>query len=415
MGSEIENAPLTIGLVRVNNVMGIRAVTLKTEGDGVVIVTGANAQGKSSLLMAIVMALGGKRAMVEEALRRGEKKGEIVVEVGQYRIRRTLTKKGSYLTITVDGEEINAPQVLLDRLCGEFFEPMSWLAQPPKKQVELLQKISGLDFTALDQEHAAVYQERRDVNRDVKRLKAKAAAMPVSGQTERVDTEKLAAELDRVNETNLENNARRFEAKVAADTLASAQERHARLKQQLVEAEREMKQAYESDAVAKAALIGLEDADESAIIQQIRDAGEINRQVDANEQAAAALEEAEDAANKSLSLTQRLADIEEEKADKLAKSNLPVAGLSFTEDGVTYQGLPFSQASQAQRIKIACALAFADGKPLRVIFVRDASLLDRESLAMMETIAAHYGAQIFMEIVDSKDPAAIRIEDGLVV
>lgn len=430
MSAPLESAPLTIGLVRVNNVMGIKAVELDASGLPVVTVTGRNAQGKSSLLMAIVMALGGKRAMVEEALRLGTKKGEIVVNVGKYRIRRTITPKDSYLTITVNGEELpkgQTAQQLLNELCGVFFEPMAWLAKPPKEQVQLLQDISGLDFTAHDAERKRLFDQRTDANRDAKRLRALAESLPTfpGAPEERVDLGDLVKELDEVRAVNQRNADIRAEAKAAAGALEQAQARHAELKLELAKAAKAMKDAHVTNSEAQAAVIDCHDEDEAPIREQMTTAGETNRQIEMNERAATALDEAEDAANRSLKLTQKLADMDESKAEQLAASKLPVAGLSYTADGVTYKApgadgaVPLKQVSQAQGIKIACMLAFerqtqtSDGERLFVIFIRDASLLDDQSHATIHAIVMRYQAQVFMEIVNSKDPAAIRIEDGL--
>jgi DNA repair exonuclease SbcCD ATPase subunit len=414
MGTE----PLKVIKLRVNNVMAIRAVEIEPNGAPVVTVTGRNAQGKTSLLQSIALALGGKRGAVEQALRDGEKKGEIFLDLGAYQIRRSFTQKGTYLTVTADGTEIDGgPQEFLDRLTGVFFQPFEFIRAPGRKQADLLRRISGLDFAALDRERAKVYTERRDVNRDADRLKKHAASLPVYGDApdEPVDLGELVAELDAVRAENAHNADLRREAESAAQTLEFSQERHAELKLKLLEAEMAMKQAHVANSEAQASLIGIEDADEAPIRQRMQDVGETNRKVNANKAAEKAVGAAEEAAKQALKLTARLGEIDAEKAEALAASKLPVKDLSFTDDGVTYQGVPFSQASQAQQIKVSCALAFADRPTIRIITVPDASLLDDESLGTMRKIADAYGAQIFEEMVRTDDPAAIRIEDGVVV
>ncbi len=214
---------------------------------------------------------------------------------------------------------------------------------------------------------------------------------------------------------NARNVDLRVEAAGAAETLKRAQDRHAALKLELLEAEAAMNRAKVADQEAQASLIGIEDRDEAPLKHRMAKAGEINRKVAANKAAEQALAEAEGAEYRAAKLTLRLAEIDAQKAEELAASKLPVKDLIFTDDGVTYQGAPFSQASQAQQIKITCALAFADRPTIRIIGVPDASLLDDESLETMRKIADAYGAQIFEEVVRTDDPAAIRIEDGKVV
>ncbi|NGZ99664.1 hypothetical protein G5V59_02720 [Nocardioides sp. W3-2-3] len=47
------------------------------------------------------------------------------------------------------------------------------------------------------------------------------------------------------------------------------------------------------------------------------------------------------------------------KADALAKATFPVDGLGFDDDGVTYQGVPFAQASSAEQIRVSLAMAMS--------------------------------------------------------
>ncbi len=125
--------PLKVIKLRVSNVMRLRAVEIEPNGAPVVTVTGRNAQGKTSLLKSIALALGGKRGAVEQALRDGEKKGEIFLDLGPYQVRRSFTQKGTYLTVTADGDEIEGgPQEFLDKLTGLFFQPFDFIRAPPR-------------------------------------------------------------------------------------------------------------------------------------------------------------------------------------------------------------------------------------------------------------------------------------------
>ena len=63
---------------------------------------------------------------------------------------------------------------------------------------------------------------------------------------------------------------------------------------------------------------------------------------------------------------------------------MPVEGLSLTDEGLTYNGVPFSQASQGERLRVAVGMALAmlpePEEGVRVILVRDGSLLDAANL-----------------------------------
>ena len=105
--------------------------------------------------------------------------------------------------------------------------------------------------------------------------------------------------------------------------------------------------------------------------------------------------------------------IDQAKAETLADANLPVKGLAFTENSVTFDGLPLEQASQAQQLRISVAIASALNPKLRAMLVRDGSLLDAESLALLKAEATTADLQLWLEQV-GKDGEGIVIEDGMV-
>jgi hypothetical protein len=60
-------------------------------------------------------------------------------------------------------------------------------------------------------------------------------------------------------------------------------------------------------------------------------------------------------------------------------------------------------------------MALAMNPDLRVILIRDGSLLDAENLAVIEEMAAERDAQIWIERVSDDRSVGIVIEDGALV
>ncbi len=111
--------------------------------------------------------------------------------------------------------------------------------------------------------------------------------------------------------------------------------------------------------------------------------------------------------------TEEIAKVDAQKAAMLAAAKFPVDGLSFDKDGgVTYRDLPLSQASGAERIRVSMAIALASNPTIKLVLIRDASLLDEDSLAMVAEMAEAAGAQVILERVGSGDPDAVIIVDG---
>jgi hypothetical protein len=84
---------------------------------------------------------------------------------------------------------------------------------------------------------------------------------------------------------------------------------------------------------------------------------------------------------------------------------------------VTFGGVPFSQASSAEQVRVSFAMACALNPTLRVVRIMDGSLLDSDSLGMIRQAAEAADMQVFIEMVGaaSDDPAAVVISDGEVI
>ncbi len=116
----------------------------------------------------------------------------------------------------------------------------------------------------------------------------------------------------------------------------------------------------------------------------------------------------------------RTETIERCDADKLAAigaARMPVTGLGIDGDVVTFRGVPFSQASGAEKVRVGMAVGAALNPTLRVILVREGALLDDTSLSTMLANAAERGFQVWVETVGERDAGesvGVVIEDGRV-
>ena len=448
-----ESKPLTIVELTASNVKRLRAVHIKPDGAAVVL-GGKNGQGKSSVLDAITMALGGKDLMPRVPVRKGEERGEIVVDLGEIVVRRVITPEGGG-TLTVssrEGARFPSPQAMLDKLTGQLtFDPLAFSRMAPAEQSETLRRMVGLDFTALDQERGNLYVTRADVNRDGKAMAARFATMPVHADApaSEVSSAAILAEQEkatkeheaRLAKARATNEAIDAKKRASGDAEAQAQRAEAeahhaeafrdqtieeinRLRALLVKQEDEAnsKRAAAGVARAKAAKALSEAAgltyDSPAPIDlapfraRLATVEATNAKVRANAARAAAEKALNEKRAESARLTARIDAIDREKAAAIAAAAMPVEGLGFDADGVTLDGLPFEQASQAQQLRVSVAMGFAMNPRLRVLLIRDASLLDAESLAMVAKMAEDVGGQCWMERVEQDGATTVLIEDG---
>jgi DNA repair exonuclease SbcCD ATPase subunit len=400
-----------------NNVMRLRAVDITPGPDPVVTIGGDNAQGKSSVLDAILMALGGKGYVPAEPVRRGEEKAEIVVDLGDIVVTRKINAdRTTSLKVAKKGERrgMQSPQSLLD-LC-DFPDPLEFIGLAPKAMAERLRQLSGVDFSELDRERADAYEERTEAGRRAKRLRAQYEAAPTHDDApdEPLVVKELMAELRRRRDVNAKNDDWEAEEGDAFQAVESCQMAIDDLEQALNAKRAELHDLQETVNVLSERNAKMSYEDLTEIENQIAGAEAENAKLADNRRAAQLGDDAERADRRYAKLDATIAEIDAEKARLLAESKLPVKGLSFTGDGVTFRGTPFDQASQAEQIKVAVALGVVQSPEIRVQVVRNGSLLDAKSMAMLGRMAEKYDAQVFVERVGDADPDAIIIEDGMV-
>lgn len=412
-------APLHIVELRVENLKRLRAVTITPDGD-LVVLSGANGQGKTSVLDAIAMALGGGSQIPTEPIRRGADRAEVVVDLGELVVRRTFTAAGGGQLVVQnrEGARLQSPQTMLDALVGRLtFDPLAFSREKPARQAEILRELVGLDLTPLDAKRAELYAERTAVNKRAVSLRARFEAMPrhESAPAEPVDVGELAEQLKAAQLQNQENARQRAALASARDTLATRQARVAHLRAELARAEEAARSAAEAVQKLEAATASLLEQDTAALLEQIRGAEATNRQVRENHQRQAAAAEHAVAERQSAELTEQIEAVDQQKASAIAAAPMPVPGLGFGADGVvTLNGLPLEQASAAERLRVSVAIGLAMNPRLRVLLIRDASLLDRESMRLVADMARAAGAQLWLERVEVDDQTTVLIEDGQV-
>ena len=152
--------------------------------------------------------------------------------------------------------------------------------------------------------------------------------------------------------------------------------------------------------------------DLDALREKMAGIEEHNRKARENADHAKRVEELNGAVRVQEKLNDDLEALREKKAEAIAAADFPVDGLAIDEDGVTFQGVPLAQASGAEKIRISAAIGLAMNPELRVLLVRDASLLDDQSMAALTTFAAEKDAQIWLETVGDRPGACVVIEDG---
>ncbi len=419
-------APLRIIGLNVENYKRLTAVEIRPDGD-VVLIGGRNAQGKTSVLDAIYAVLKGGAAAREtvQPIRDGQDTAIARLDIGDehgntvYVATRRWTKDdaGTLTVESADHARFSSPQKLLDGMLGSItLDPLAFTRMDAKAQlrtlIDALGDSLGFDPVQLDKERKGVYERRTEVGREVKRLEGQLAGYPAADPTvpaEEVSAAELVAKVDAVSRQNRAIDA-------AIETARQARADQQRAADALEAAQNALTAATEraSETVSAARALG-EREDAQAYLDQLGEIDHINEQVRQQRDRAAVAAELSDRKQEQAQHTLKLEEIDRQKADGIAAAKLPVPGLGFDADGVTLNGIPFSQASTAEQVRVSTALAMAGDPTIRVMRIDGGESLDSESIAIVEQLAAEKSYQVWISRVDESRSVGFTIEDGTVV
>ncbi|MFW6333386.1 MAG: AAA family ATPase [Thermodesulfobacteriota bacterium] len=390
------------------NVKRLQAIEITPEGS-IVGIGGKNGAGKSSVLDSIMYALAGKAALPDSPIREGARSAIIKTDLGELRVARTITKNGGSLTVTnADGGRVSTPQTILNDLASKFtFDPLAFTNLAPSKQLETLKALVGVDFTDLDDKRQIAYEERTDYNREVKRLEDVIADLkpkiPAETPDNPIDILSIMQDLRSLEEKNRQTEKRNDRIHQVKKEIEFKLEELERLNQELDALQDELEEITTDP-------IKYEDL--TTLTLQAQNAEKINAAVKSKQDLEKAKAELERCREEAMERTKIITEVDERKRSELAAAEFPVPGLGFDDDGILLNGLPFSQASSAEKLRVSVAMGIAMNPRLRVLLIRDGSLLDNESLAIIKEMAEKSDAQIWIERVGEGEECQVIIEDG---
>jgi hypothetical protein len=117
----------------------------------------------------------------------------------------------------------------------------------------------------------------------------------------------------------------------------------------------------------------------------------------------------------SYALNETLTGLEKDKQILLEAADYPVDGMLIEGDKVYVNEVPFSNLNTAEKIKVATFVAIAQNPKLKMIIIRNGSMLDTKSMKIISDIADERGYQVIVEKVsEDPDSDSIHIVEGKV-
>ena len=408
----------------------------KVEFDGKsAIIIGKNNAGKSSLIQAIMSPLDSKM-VPDKAIKEGEERGSIELEIGgvlrdklvRYTVGMYFSPENSKgrLSVTNDeeGQLPNSRTAISDLVGVIGFDMMEFIrlgktkdgriSKPGvREQIEILKKLMPQEVIeslyALDKEHEKAYNDRSEVNKDIKYKSTMLEGHDYSQEdiekySEAKDASKIKDSMSNLSDEIEKHSGvvNKIESKIDESVLVDGT--IARLTAELDRAKQNRERLA---AQIEAGRIWLGKNAKPDIDSLTKELEEINNHNDKHKEVAE-LEKSKaslgDSVKKATDITSRLSAIKEEKKTIFGSNPLPVKGLTFDDEQIMLKGLPLNdnQINTATLIGIGCRIGMAMNPNLRLMIIKDGSLMDKKTLKFILKICDDKGYQVLIEMVDQE-------------
>lgn len=435
----MEQEGLKIIKAVVENYKNIKFQEIKFDGRSI-IVAGKNGSGKSSLIQAITSPVNSK-SVPTKPIKDGEEYASVKLQVAGvldgekafYNVDLYFTpqnQKGRLVISDESGNKISDKKSILDSIVGDIsfdiFE-FTRLAKTSSgkiskpgvmEQVKLLQSFLSdaekKELFTIDNKVAQKMEQRKFKKYDLDTKQALFDSNPYSQEEikkyeKEIDTEVIYEKLKGVEaeQVKYDKATSYLEAKKQenaavdkniADNLAEIEN----IKQRNIELEAQKANNTKNMHQTVDYLANKSRPTSSAIMDELNAANEHNAKVAEVAKYATLITDIRTFKDDITNQTSELDRLKTRKATIYKESNMPVEGLSFTEDAVLYNGLPFTeeQINSAKIIEVGAKVAMALNPNLRVITIKDGSLLDDDTFKMVLDLVEANNYQLLIEMVD---------------
>lgn len=415
-----------INSIQLENIKRVKAVQLEPSEAGLTIIGGNNRQGKTSVLDAIVWALGGNRYKPSEPHREGSVLDPSIKLVLSNGLRVERSGKNGALKVT-DPNGNKAGQQLLDSFIAELaLDLPKFMAASNKDKAETLLNIIGVgpQLHTLDRKEQELYNKRHSIGQIADQKKKWAAEQPyyedapetlisagelIKQQQEILLRNQKNKEL-RDEKAALENQVQRLQQQTSAiaQQIADLQEKHRTL---LIETEEIL---IKLDTATKT-VEELQDESTAELEASIQNVDAINIKVRANLDKVRAEDEAEQYQTQYSALTEEIESVRKDRMALLDGANLPLSGLSIQDGELTYKGYKWDAMSGADQLIVATAIVRQLTPDCGFVLMDKLEQMDRLTLKKFGEWLEQEGLQVIATRVSTGEECTIIIEDGYII
>ncbi|WP_294516411.1 AAA family ATPase [Atopobium minutum] len=422
--------PVKIASLELENVKRIKAVSITPTTDGLTVIGGRNAQGKTSVLDAIAWALGGNSFKPQNLTREGSATpAKLKIELSNGLI---VTRQGSSGTLkVVDPTGKKSGQTLLN----SFIEQLAlnlpkFMNSTDKEKAEVLLDLIGVkdQIKALDNQIETLSDQRRPLKTDYLGKRKVAADMPyyADAPEEPISATELIEKQQAILAKNSQNQAIRqkvvdleAQMKLKEQQENDARERVKQIERDLVAANNQVSaivdekfQLFNSLKTTKATAEKLVDESTADIEEKLRDIDAINEKVRANQRRADLEAEAETTEETYKAISDQIETVRKQRIALLDSANMPLDDLDVKDGYLVYRGITWSDMSSAEQLQVATAIVRALKPDCGFVLVDKLEQMDTQTLAEFGAWAQSVGLQVIGTRVSTGDECSVVIEDG---
>lgn len=404
------------------NVKRVSLVKFAPAGQGLTVIGGDNAQGKTSVLDGIMYALGGEKYRPEDFARDGSMADPYIrLELSGGLIVERKGKNAALKVTDTDGKK--SGQKLLDAFIGEFSLNLpKFLAAKDEDKALFLLRTLGIEekLDDIDRREKSAYDRRAVQNRIVDQKEKYAAEMPEYHDVPA--TPRSAAALIAESREIILRNAERAKKRAALSDLAQnvsvctmeaeeAKRQYEAARQRLASAQSDLAEAQKEPVD--------EDEDTAELEKQISGLEETNAKIRANLNKEKAQEEADAARTEADQLAAELESVREERQKLLAEAKLPLDGLTITQNTrgrnvLLYQGKHWDCMSGMEQVRVAAAIVRLLHPDCSFILLDGIESFDLASLHELDQWLIEQDMQAIATRVSKGEECTLIIEDGMI-
>lgn len=417
---------IKINSLELENVKRVHHVTLTPRSDGLTIIGGKNAQGKTSILDAIAWALGGDKYKPAKAENdNAPTPPKLKVELSNGLIVERRGKNGSLYITDPTGQK--AGQKLLDSFVEKLaIDLPKFLEASDKEKAKTLLQIIGVEeqLEVFNEEEARLYNERLTMGRIRDQKKSYFDEMGPYKENlpeDPISPLDLIQRQQKILLQNAENEKARdqvgileMQQRTTADRIQALIEQQEKLKNELKKLDEDYKKIEHELTSAKKTASELKDESTEAIENDLRNIEEINSQINFNTQKKKAETEYLQAEEEWNDLDLQIKQVRADKLQLLNGADLPLPELSVDSNGLTYKGHAWNDMSSAEQLRVAVAIVRRLRPECGFVLLDKLEQFDMDTLNEFGAWLEKEGLQVIATRVSTGDECQIVIEDGYI-